>query len=213
MLKILEIIPAQGKLYQVKLEGEQVLWLHADLILSEHLAVGQICSEADLERIRHAAAYHRAYEYALYCLAQRGYSYRALYRKLMGAKHAEEEAVLEALEKLVRLGFLNDAAYAQSLARNYIECKHYGMRRAAFEMRQKGLSQDDIDAALAPYEDADQIAEQLQILLEKRYARQLTDPDDRKAIDRVTASLVRRGFSFPEIRAAITAWFADYTAE
>lgn len=208
MRKITAVTPEKGKLYRVELDEGGPLWLHEDLVLSEHLAVGKTLDEAEIESIAHQAALHRSYEYALYCLERRAYSYRELYQKLMGAKNAEEQAVLETLEKLVRLGFLDDAKYAQSIARMYVESRHYGLRRAAFEMKQKGFSQADIDAALEAY-DSEAIGTQLAELLEKKYARQLTDPDDRKAIERVTASLVRRGFSYQEIRFALEDYFAE----
>ena len=64
-----------------------------------------------------------------------------------------EDAVLKALEKLTRYGFVNDAQYAEQLARHYFEGRKYGLLRAAFEMKHRGLSQTDIDDALAVYDD------------------------------------------------------------
>lgn len=209
-MKIIGITSEKGKLNRVELEDGETLWLHTDLLVSEHLKVGTELPPERIEEIAYAAALHRSYEYALYCLERRAYSYRELYQKLMSAKNPNEEAVQETLEKLLRLGLLDDAKYAQSLARLYVETRHYGARRAAYEMLQKGLSQTDIADALAPYEDSEQVSAQLQELLHKKYARQLTDADDRKAIERVTASLVRRGFRYQDIRYALEDYFAEY---
>ena len=144
----------------------------------------------------------------MYLLDRRGYSYRELYDKLMTAPHAQEDAVLKALEKMTRYGFINDARYAEQLARHYVESKKYGLRRAEYEMRHRGLSQEDIDDALAEYNDPVRISEMLLELLQKKYARELTDPDDRKATEKVTAALVRRGFTYQQIRYAIEDYFA-----
>lgn len=207
-MKILEITPGKGKLFEITLEDEQKLWLHADLVQSEFLHPGDDLDADRIADLRRQAAAHRAYEYGLYLLEKRGYSYRELYDKLMTAPNAQEDAVLAALEKLTRYGFLNDALYAEQLARHYVEGKKYGLRRAEYEMRHRGLSQEDIDDALAAYDDAEQISAQLLEILQKKYARYLTDPDDRKSTEKVTAALVRRGYTYQQIRYAIEDYYA-----
>ena len=47
-MKILSITPGKGKLYEITLEDEQKLWLHADLVPSEFLRPGD---DLDEERI------------------------------------------------------------------------------------------------------------------------------------------------------------------
>lgn len=207
-MKILEIKPAKGKLFEITLEGEQKLWLHGDLVQSEFLRTGDDLSSERIAELKYRAAEHRAYEYGLYLLEKRGYSYREMYDKLMTAPNAQEDAVLAALEKLTRYGFLNDAAYAEQLARHFVEGKKFGLRRAKYEMRHRGLSQEDIDDALAAYDDAEQISAQLLEILQKKYARYLTDPDDRKSSEKVTAALVRRGYTYQQIRYAIEDYYA-----
>ena len=207
-MKILEIKPAKGKLFEITLEGEQKLWLHGDLVQSEFLHTGDDLDASRIAALKHLAAEHRAYEYGLYLLEKRGYSYLEMYDKLMTAPDAQEDAVMAALEKLTRYGFLNDAAYAEQLARHYVEGKKFGLRRAEYEMRHRGLSQEDIDDALSAYNNAEQISAQLLELLQKKYARYLTDPDDRKASEKVTAALVRRGYTYQQIRYAIEDYYA-----
>ena len=207
-MKILEINPAKGKLFEIVLENEQKLWLHADLVQSEFLRTGDDLDEERIADLKRQAAEHRAYEYGLYLLEKRGYSYRELYGKLIAAPHAQEDAVLAALEKLMRYGFLNDAVYAEQLARHFVEGKKFGIRRAEYEMRHRGLSQEDIDDALAEYDDAEKISAQLLEILQKKYTRYLTDPDDRKATEKVTAALVRRGYTYQEIRYALEDYYA-----
>ena len=75
-------------------------------------------------------------------------------------------------------------------------------------MRHRGLSQADIDDALAAYDNAETISAQLLELLQKKYARYLTDPDDRRSTEKVTAALVRRGYTYQQIRYAIEDYYA-----
>ena len=207
-MKILEIKPAKGKLFEITLEDGQKLWLHGDLVQSEFLHTGDDLGSERIAELKYRAAEHRAYEYGLYLLEKRGYSYREMYEKLSGAPNAQEDAVLAALEKLTRYGFLNDAVYAEQLARHFVAGKKFGLRRAEYEMRHRGLSQEDIDDALAPYDNAEQISAQLLEILQKKYARYLTDPDDRKATEKVTAALVRRGYTYQQIKYAIEDYYA-----
>ncbi|MBP0987971.1 MAG: regulatory protein RecX [Oscillospiraceae bacterium] len=207
-MKITEITKGKGKLWAVRLEDDSTLWLHSDLLYGAGLRTGDDLTEERIADLRQQAAEHRAYEYGLYLLEKRGYSYRELYDRLMTAPEAQETAVLQALEKLTRYGFVNDARYAEQLAAHYVEGKKYGLRRAAFEMKHRGLSQTDIDDALAAYDNAETISAMLLELLQKKYARYLTDPDDRKSTEKVTAALVRRGFTYQQIRYALEDYFA-----
>lgn len=207
-MQITDITREKGKLFQLTLDDGRTVWLHADLLAESGLKAGDTLDEDALSALADKAAEHRAFEYALYLLEGRAFSYRGLYDKLMQAKHAQEDAVLRAMARLVRLGLVNDAQYAEQLARQYVEGKLFGIRRAAYEMRHKGLAQSDIDDALAPYDTPERISEQLLTLLRKKYARYLTDPDDRKMTEKVTASLVRRGFSYQQIRYALEDYYA-----
>lgn len=209
MVQIVSIAPFKGEILQITLSDGNTLWLHKELVYDAHLHQGDTLTKVQIADLKQQAANRRAFEYGLYLLERREYSYRALYDKLMQAEHADEAATLHALEKLVRLGFLNDARYAETLARQLVEQKRYGLHRAAMEMRQKGLLQEDIDEALAPYDDPDDTAERLSQLLIRKYTRKLTDPDDRKAIESVKAALVRRGFDYADVRRAIESYFSD----
>ncbi len=214
-MKIERIAPYKGKLFEIALENGEKLWLHGDLVQRECLHEGDVLDAQRIAELKQQAAERRAYEYGLYLLERRGYSYREFYDKLMSAKNAQEDAVLTALEKLTRYGFLNDGRYAEQLARHFVEGKKYGIRRAAYEMKHRGLSEEDVEEALAPYDDAQRISEQLLEILQKKYARYLTDPEDRKGTEKVTAALVRRGYTYQQIRFAIEdyyAWLEDAAA-
>ena len=78
-MKILEIKPAKGKLFEITLEDGQKLWLHGDLVQSEFLHTGDDLGSERIAELKYRAAEHRAYEYGLYLLEKRGYSYREMY--------------------------------------------------------------------------------------------------------------------------------------
>ncbi|MCQ2417874.1 MAG: RecX family transcriptional regulator [Oscillospiraceae bacterium] len=175
---------------------------------SEFLCIGDDLTTERIAELKALAFAHRSYEYALYLLEKRAYSYRELYEKLMAVQDAQEEIVLQTLEKLMRYGFVNDARYAESLARHFVADKRFGIKKAAYEMQHRGLSQEDIEDALAEYDQPERISENLLVLLSRKYARYLYDPEDKRAVDKVIAALVRRGYTYQQIRFAIEDYYA-----
>ena len=105
------------------------------------------------------------------------------------------------------MGGINDYQYAQQMARSAVERKDYGLWRAAEMMRQKGVPKNVIAAVLQPYEET--VPERLQQILERHYAEKLSDPSDRKMVERVKAALVRKGYSFSEIQAAVQRYWEE----
>lgn len=120
-------------------------------------------------------------------LARRAQSRAELERKLLRRGH-EPEQVEAALVRVAELGYLDDAAYAQGL----VARRSAGRGAAAIgaELRAKGLSRDETQAALAALdpETEREAAERLAVRL-------VAPGDDRHAIERAAAKLLRRGFS------------------
>ena len=77
-MKITEITKGKGKLWELTLEDESRLWLHDDLLRAACLHTGDSLTGERIAALKQQAAEHRAYEYALYLLDRRDYSYREL---------------------------------------------------------------------------------------------------------------------------------------
>ena len=102
-----------------------------------------------------------------------------------------------ALERLEELGLVDDTALAKRLKSVMQTSKHWGRRRASDELYKRGIPTELCREVLADYEDDEALLWQL----EHKYAgKNLTDPKERQ---RVTAGLVRLGFSFDDIRRAL----------
>ena len=106
----------------------------------------------------------------------------------------DEDTCYRVMQKLVKIGSINDSRYAEGLARHYVEVKLFGRRRAFQEMRLKGLTREVIDIALEPY--AQGTDERLRTLIEKKYLRYL---DDEKGVNRAKNALVRLGYDYSDI--------------
>lgn len=209
-MKILEIAPYKGSTMAVTVEDcEQTFYFHKSLIADFGLQRGMELSEAQLTEIQNAALFRRAYERALYLLDARAHTHFELRQKLR--RNYPEVVCERVIHRLDELHMLNDAACAEALARTYVELKKYGVYRAKQELHRRGLSDTLIAAALAPYREdgADRLVE----VIEKKYARRLTDPSDRAEIEKVKAALARRGYGYTDIKEAMAAYFASQAEE
>jgi len=148
----------------------------------------------------------RAYEYALYLLDYRDYSYIAMFDRLMET-YNDEEVCYAATDRLAEYGMINDRRYAELLAEKYIMRKKYGVDRAKREMYEKGLRGEILSESLEPYKEAEE--ENLDTLLETKYSRYLTDKNDRRSIDKVRNALVRHGYGFNLISRGLRRYFEN----
>ena len=94
-----------------------------------------------------------ALDYAAGLLDVRGYTAAALMEKLL-ARGYSREASQEAIEKLKEYGYINDEAYAESLARRAADSGR-GSRRIAYELKEKGIDKDLASRAASGYKESD----------------------------------------------------------
>ena len=167
---------------------------------------GTDAEEALLDELHAQSRFGRALARANYLLDAREYSYAMLYRKLMQT-YRDAPLVKRVLKKLMETGSINDRRYAEHLAEYLIERKRYGIYRARQEMAAKGLEKSLIEDALEGYDET--ALENLPEVLEKKYGRYLTDPDDRRAQEKVIAGMARLGYHYRDVKDAIADWFAD----
>ena len=139
--------------------------------------------------------YIRAKARAVWLLDRYTYTERRLAEKLKAARFGEE-AVKKAVERLKELGLVDDrglsARYAEDCARHGIS-----KREAYYKLYSKGFDAETVRAALdsADFDEA----EQINALLERKYARALNSGETEK----VYAALVRKGFSYGAVRDAL----------
>lgn len=186
----------KGKTYCIELDNRKKVFLHSDIVNSYCLSEGMEIDNEELENIIRNAQFRKARERALYLLDYRDHSYIELLEKL--EKNYDEDICYDVADSLAEKGLINDRRYAENLAAKLIETKKYGIYKARYEMKAHGLSKELVDKTLAGYED--NTYERLAELIEKKYARYLTDF---KGIQKVKNALIRLGYSYDDINAAI----------
>ena len=140
---------------------------------------------------------------AMYLLGTRDYSSRELLEKLM--KNYSRETCEEAVSQMKEYGYLDDRRYAGKLARKFVEVRKYGKNRAKMMMIQKGLGPSIADEALSRY-SADDMVEEITAIIEKKYMDKLSADGNEgmKEMQKVMAALARRGYSYEDIKKAVS---------
>lgn len=139
---------------------------------------------------------------AMEILAGQELSSGVLYERL-NRRFAEQTSAAVVAE-MVERSYVDDERYAEARAHGLLAAKK-SRRAAAQNLRQKGLSAQQIEQALetvyAPDEaGGDPELEAAEALVSSRYRKKL----EAGRRDLVVAALMRRGFSYPVIKEAIT---------
>lgn len=144
-----------------------------------------------------ASAARRLMARAVDCLTRREYSREELRRKLLTLPEVEAADVDAALDLLKQRGYLSDERYAEGRVR--MRAPRYGNRRLAMELRQKGVSAENIQNALQ--EAGDELS-RAQAIWQKKFG---VAPADMKEKARQFRFLAARGFSFDVISRVVSA--------
>ena len=136
-----------------------------------------------------------AREMALRYLARRDYSCLELSRKL-GQRGVVEELADSVVQRLSEAGLVSDQRFAEIFTRTRVN-NAYGPMRIRAELRQKGVSDPLIAAAMQPFEDTWHQSARDWVV--RRHRGVL----DRKAQARLYRGGTQRGFSHDHIMRAI----------
>ncbi|MGT2424622.1 RecX family transcriptional regulator [Amnibacterium kyonggiense] len=165
-------------------------------------AVPGVDDQVDPVRPEPTRAARRAENVALAALTRHDASEGELRAKLV-AKGLEAEDVEAELERLRRAGLVDDTAFAERLITRLRERKGLGDQAVRSTLRGRLVPQEVIDAVLAgQVEDEEVAADRLQAVADDR-ARRLGSLEYAVAERRLTAYLMRKGYSGSSVRTAV----------
>lgn len=191
--------PRRRGLVQLFLDGEAAVKLDAQVFLQSGLKPGDQVSDQELFELIQASDARRAQEKALYLLEYRNYSKRELTEKIARTA-ASREAAQAAAGRMEELGLIDDRRFGEDYARELFSRRGYGARRAAQELRRKGLDQELVQELVEKYGSPEQSGENIRRVLEKKYPGWR---EDEKVRRRAFAALQRLGYSYQEVREAM----------
>ena len=185
----------------VHLDGAFAFGCNINVIAKFRLRVGMQISADELAQIQLGAVKQECFDAAIRFLESRLHSRAELRRKL--ARREYGDAVLDAtLDDLTRLGYVNDARFAQTKALSAAQNKHHGKHRAMLELFKAGVAGETAHRAVEDVYDVTDstgIARALAI----KQAPRLRKLDPIVARRRLVGMLQRRGFDYDSIRPVI----------
>ena len=185
----------------VFLEDGVCLKITEQELLDFGLRSGDELDEETLKRLKDAAGVANVKANAADLIGKRAMSRRDLERKLQ-EKGASEAEARYASEWLEAIGAINDADYAVLLAQHCAR-QGYGPARVREKLYEKGVPRELWDDALDSLPDP---AESIDRFLEHKLRG---NPLDEKEKKRLSDALLRRGFSWSDIRAGLNRLGAD----
>lgn len=181
--------------FLVKLEDGDILRVTEEELLRFGLRAGMELDGAMMEAVAASVRASSAKAAAANMIGSRALSKKELTRRLVKKGNDESDA-RAAADWLEDIGAVDDAGYAAALVRHY-GGKGYGPARVREELRRRGVDRELWDEAL---EEMPEAAEILDALIRKKCRGELSDPKEKK---RVSDGLLRRGFAWSDVKAAM----------
>ena len=178
-------------------EGEFLLSMHPDVFAVSGLSVGSEVDTESLETLSAEAELKKAKEKALNLLSYKEYTTKQLTDRLK--RHTDEESAEQAVARMEELGLLDDDDYAERFARDLSERKKFGILRIRQEMRQRGLTNEQIEYATSLLRSDPE--EKMREIIARKYPLAY---EDEKVRRRAFSALMRMGYPAAEVRSVLT---------
>ena len=179
----------------VFLEDGTCLKITEQELLDFGFRAGDLLDEEILRRLKQAVGVSDTKATAAELIGRRAMSRAVLERKLQdkGASVAEARYAAEWMEAI---GAINDAEYAAMLARHYAS-RNYGPARVRDKLYEKGVPRELWEDAL---QELPESGEQIDRFLEQKLRGRLPDEKEKK---RLSDALLRRGYSWGDVKAGL----------
>ena len=185
------------------LEGGDLLRITESELLRFGLCIGLDIDDRTVVELQQSGARSETRVGAANMISARPLSRRELIKRLKekGAAESDAEAAADWLEEI---GALNDADYALMLVRHY-GGMGYGEAKIRDELYRRGVPRELWEDALAASPDAQEAI--ARVIAQKTKGRAL----DEKGRKRLSDMLLRRGFAWRDVRAALAKIGEDTT--
>ena len=187
--------PGNGNKVHIYIDNEYTLTLYDDFWYRSGYSEGQEISDDELASLKEEAGFRSAYEKGIKYLSMRAYSERELYNKLK--MKFGDDASRRAVDKMLRLGYINDEEFCREYAKYLFEVKKYDIKRISYELKSKGIDSEIADNTLKTLDN--EPIQRIIDMLRSKYERNLETEKDRK---RLVNRFIRMGYSYRDIKDA-----------
>ncbi|MBQ6381532.1 MAG: regulatory protein RecX [Clostridia bacterium] len=189
--------PGKKNKIHVSIDGEYRFTVDADFWFSLGIYQDAEISEAELTALLEEVATRRAFNKGMDYLSRRAHSKKELVEKI--SKTSDKKYAIMAVDMLEQRGYVSDEDFAAQYYEYLQRVRHFGKKRIAAELARKGIDRAII-AQLEQSDEADPCAE-IAALLEGKFAGKF---GDEKGKQRTINALLRLGYSYSDIRSAIS---------
>jgi regulatory protein len=176
----------------VFLDDRYAFSMSARALSEEPISVGDVLTEADVERLLAADEPDRATTSALNLLTHRSRSEREL-RQRLRQKGYTTPAIDATIQRVRDWGYLDDERFAEAWVEQRQASRPRSRRALAGELREKGVDREIIEAAIK-HAEIDEVADARVLALDKWRKDQGQPPEKRR--QRTASYLARRGYSW-----------------
>lgn len=183
--------------FNVFIDGAFAIALEPDTLVSHGLRVGLVVTAARLTELADADLKKRALDGALRLLASRPRS-EAEVRQRLARRELPPEVIDHTVMRLREFGYVNDDEFARFWVESRSGANPRGRYVVRRELHAKGVDAETADTAMESLADADAA-----LRAGTKKARSLRGLDYPEFRNRLTAYLVRRGFSYDVVRGVV----------
>jgi regulatory protein len=198
MAKITAIEPQKRDPNRVDIRIDGKHAFSAARILVAWLTVGQELSPQKIDSLLAADAVERAYQRAVFYLSYRTRS-EAEIRQFLRKHKVADDIIQQTLDRLRQNRLADDHQFARLWVENRAAFRPRGRRLLAWELQQKGLSDEAATSALS---DLDEVGLAYQAGIKKAHQLRASQWIDFRS--RLSGFLARRGFPYSVIDAVIS---------
>lgn len=185
----------RGKKIHLLIDDEYKITTDIDFWAEHYIKNGTDIDEDEWQELVDSINYKKAIDKCYDLLSRRDHSVKELKTKLL--RTVDECNADKAIERMLELGYLDDEKFARTLLNHLINDKRMSRNFIKQEMYKRGIS-SDITSALLEDVEIDNVSSVVDLILTK-YRNKLNAEN---GTEKVIASLMRKGFSYSDIKEA-----------
>lgn len=179
--------------YNIYINDEYSFSVDESTLIKFGLTKGKVLDQFEIDEINYEDEIAKAFNAGLYYLSFQMRSEHEVKKKLLDKGYGES-VVLEAIQKLSKLGFLNDETYSKALLESKKRFQKKGPYAIKEDLRKKGIDKSLQDKVLGTfsYDEQKQLATQLAEKTVKLNSKKTPTQIKQK----IQETLLRKGYSF-----------------
>lgn len=192
-------MPKEGRkeLRTIFLDGEEWRDIHTS-IFGKTPSFPSCVTRTEWKEVFEKCEYQRVKNYVIWRLSTQPYHSQQL-QKLLRERLVCQQTITKVIGECLSSGYLDDEAWIESFMRN--QQKKNGLRSILLKLQAKGLTAEAVQEIRSNWNRPEEEKEAIAHLLRTRYRNK--NLNDFREKQKVFASLMRKGYAFEQIQAAL----------